>query len=283
MEKSDIRLTKTRKFLYSLTTSAFLVLSIAFFAPLEVYLGNIAEFTFSIQTIWWLLLLFSLLIVLIISFITMWLPDKLFRIVNSLIFAMGICCYIQTNFLNNQMSSLANDSVSYNKNTIIVNLIVWILIICLVMVLPIIMSKLKKTKYIDYLSSFVSCALVLMQAVAFVTLLLSSNIGNYKKAVYLSSEGEYELSSGSNTIVFIIDTCDDEKYTEPIWERHPDLFVNLKGFTYYPNATSTYSRTFPSVPYLLTKETFYFDEPYYQYIDKAYENSDYLKDLKVIA
>ena len=119
-----------------------------------------------------------------------------------------------------------------------------------------------------------------MQAVALMTTLLTTDITSYQRYQYLTNEGEFDLSSKNNVIVFILDTCDDKLYVDPLLEKSPEVFEDLKGFTYYPNATSTYSRTYPSVPYLLTKEMCYFNKPYYQFIDQIYEDSDYLTDLK---
>ncbi len=114
-----------------------------------------------------------------------------------------------------------------------------------------------------------------MQLTAFVSTVFTSDgmIGSgVQKSYYMSDIGEYEISSDKNTVMFIIDTCDG-RYLEQAISEYPDIFDGLDGFVYYPNATSTHSRTYPSMPYLLTGEICHFDKPYNEYVDEAYKKT----------
>ena len=62
--------------------------------------------------------------------------------------------------------------------------------------------------------------------------------------------------------------------------QYPDMFDSLDGFTYYQNSVSHHSRTYPSIPYLLTKQTCYFDVPYPDYIANAHQTSTFLEEIK---
>ena len=268
------------KILISSLINSFTVLTFIFFSPLEIYLGNISEFTFSIQQIWWILLVTGIIVIIVLDLIEIWLPEVLYVIILTLVFALGIGFYVQIVFLNGSMSSLTTDNVKFSTSVISNNVLIWSIVFLIIIIIASIMLGSHKKKTFLYFTSFIAGSLVVMQVVGLLSLLITSDIGSYRKLSYLTDEGEFELSNNKNTIVFILDTCDDEEFTEPILARHPELFNNLKGFTYYPNATSTYSRTFPSIPYLLTKKEYFFDIPYYQYIDSAYQDSEYLEDLQ---
>lgn len=58
------------------------------------------------------------------------------------------------------------------------------------------------------------------------------------------------------------------------------MFDGLDGFTYYPDFVTSYSRTYPSVPYLLTGKECKYDLPYTDFIQNAWDTSDYIKKLR---
>lgn len=271
---------RKQRFTFSLIVNSFTILSILFFAPLDLYLGNMVNFAFPFSSIWWVLLLVSSGLILIISSIETFLPDLLSFVSNLIIFILGMCCYIQSAFLNGNMTSLADGRIKYSSSIVDSNIIIWVLIAVLVLVGALLLRKFKKINIVKVGLEFICASLIVMQSVALISVLVSTDMNRYNRTEYFSNEKEFELSSNNNVIVFILDTCDDDLFVDPLLEKEPQIFDELKGFTYYPNATSTYSRTYPAVPYLLTKEMCYFDEPYYQYIDEAYENSEYLSDLK---
>ena len=140
----------------------------------------------------------------------------------------------------------------------------------------------KKEQLARSVVMFLALSLTVMQLTAFVSTVFTSDGmtgSGVQKNYYLSDIGEYEISDGKNTVMFIIDTCDG-RYLEQAISEYPDIFDGLDGFVYYPNATSTHSRTYPSVPYLLTGEICHFDKPYSEYVDEAYKNNSYIEDIK---
>lgn len=94
----------------------------------------------------------------------------------------------------------------------------------------------------------------------------------------MTSDGEFELASENNVIVFVLDTLDDDYLIETL-ERYPDMLDGLDGFTYYPDSISTHSRTYPSITYLLTGEICHFDIPYKEYINKSFADSNFLPQI----
>ncbi|MCM1263374.1 MAG: sulfatase-like hydrolase/transferase [Butyrivibrio sp.] len=58
-----------------------------------------------------------------------------------------------------------------------------------------------------------------------------------------------------------------------------NFLTPLDGFTYYPNATSVHSRTYPSIAYLLTGNMCYFDQKPQEYVNMAYKDSNFIPTL----
>jgi hypothetical protein len=89
----------------------------------------------------------------------------------------------------------------------------------------------------------------------------------------------FELSSERNVLVFIVDTFQSSLFAEllaaePRWR---DVFA---GFTYFPDATSAFPKTYASIPDLLTGEAFDNSRPYQQYLRESYLGPSAPKVLK---
>lgn len=270
--------TLKQKIAFSVAVNAFAVLSVLFFAPLEIYLGNINEFNFPFNHIWWLLLAGCVILVAVGTAVECLFPDKLFLASNAAVFALALCCYAQAMFLNGKMGTLTGENKVYGTGVIVTNLLIWFLILAAIAVLAVVLVKKKKHRIFTTALTFSSLALVAMQTVAFVSLLLSTDMSSFKKSDYLTSDGEFELASENNVIVFVLDTLDDDYLIETL-ERYPDMLDGLDGFTYYPDSISTHSRTYPSITYLLTGEICHFDIPYKEYINKSFADSNFLPQI----
>jgi len=125
---------------------------------------------------------------------------------------------------------------------------------------------------------YVAILLVVMQAAGFVSTLLTTNLSASELETLLMADGQFELSDKHNTVVFLLDTADAD-IVEKALAQYPELPELLSGFTYYPDATSAYSRTFPGVTYMLTGERYYFNEPTDVYVDRAFTKAPMLRDM----
>lgn len=266
------------KTFYSLPVCIFLLFTGLFFSPLEVYLANYNEFIFSLPQIWWILFLVSLIPAILLSLFFALLPKAWYFFFNFFSFAFGFCFWFQAMALNGKLSSFTGDSVVFSPSLMLSNLLIWISIICLICFLFSFFLKKTGSEKIMSVLSGTATAFIIIQSVGLIPAILSRPDDNTLKTSYFSSEGEFELSSGTNLIYFVLDTC-DEYFMSAALNEYPDLLDNFDGFTYFPNNTSLYSRSFPSIPYLLTGEKCYFNVPYVDYIENAYINSTFLKNL----
>ncbi len=96
---------------------------------------------------------------------------------------------------------------------------------------------------------------------------------------FLTKKGIDSVTKGKNIIIFIIDRFDVSFY-EDIIKKTPDYFDDLDGFTYFGDNISLYSRTWPAVPTMISGVDNDFSLTASEYFNKAYTQSDFLKDLQ---
>ncbi len=131
---------------------------------------------------------------------------------------------------------------------------------------------------------FVSSTLMLMQTIGLISVLVSGeekgNLTAVRAVDYFSQEGILEVAQEENVIVFILDTYDVDFLNEILTEQ-PDFLKPLRGFTYFPDMVSQYSRTFPSITYMLTGCEYFYDIPKDEYYQKAFEGNDFWTEMSL--
>lgn len=268
-----------QKALFALCVNAFTAFTLLFFPPMEVYLGNVMEFAFPPSVLWWMLLLEAAAMTVLVSAVEMLLPERLFAVVNLAGLSLGLCAYIQAAFLNSHMGTLTGTTDVYETGLIVGNLLLWGAVWVAVYLFFGWMAHVQKRRTAVSSLVFLSLALLAMQTTALVVQWMQTDTAAMQKGTYLTGTDEFVLSSEQNVVEFVVDSC-DVRYFEQTMERYPDMTDGLRGFTYYPNATSTHSRTYPSVTYMLTGRMCYFDRPMTQYVDEAWQNGTFVPDLK---
>ncbi len=265
---------KVADYLYMLCVMLFFLVTVFLLAPLEIVVGNSKDLCFGVEDFFLVNLFISLVVCLIGMLMAKILAPFLLDCIVVFVFVLSMGFYIQANFLNGAMKSLQGQMDSFSLKTIISNILIWIFIIAIVLV-PI---KLINYIYVRKAISLVAIFLFLVQIVAVIVVLLSNKTNIKDNDVYLTSEHMLELSGQNDVIVFILDTVDG-KVMDRLLEENPDFLKPLDGFTYYPNCTSVHSRTYPSVPYILTGEKCFFDKTPEEYVDVAYEESEFWNTL----
>lgn len=195
--------------------------------------------------------------------------------------ALTISGYIQGAFLNGHLFLMDGKQVDIEPSKIVINTIVWIV---LILAIVIIMSLKKIEKYAETIVKYASLFLIAIQLIGLVG--VAPKLINEKQEVktiydgnYLSDYGICEIGREENVIVFVLDTYDTE-FLGQVLETNPDFLEPLNGFTRYTDVISQFSRTFPSIPYMLTHRLYFFDYPQRDYADKAYEECDFWKIIK---
>ncbi len=265
------------RLLISLLVSLSFAYTLTVFGPFELYLPNMSYFTFSFLDMAPPMILVGVGVTAALTLILMLLRGKFFNYIASAVFSTTICAYVQGNFLNQNWGSLDGTPIQWENMalTMLGNFVIW----AVIFIIPYIVSYFKPKMWRQMLI-FLSALLIAMQSVAMVALLVRNDfIGSISNG-YLSKSTIYELSPKNNVIVFLLDRF-DEAYGEELFEnRYPEMKDNFTDFIYYDNAAGTYSRTFPSVTYLLTGVKCNYDMPVSRYFQKAWTEGTFLKDIK---
>ena len=240
-----------KQLLLNFFTSFLLGFMILIFGPAEIFFANITEFEFLYGEFAGYMAILFLVSVLLLTAVLTIMPEKIHRIVLSVIFGISLAGYLQIMFLNKNLDLLGVNPNGYQVQTFrwIGNMVIWLAVIAVVIALAILKKEIWK-KLVLYLASFLIC----IQVVALVSLLATAPQEAYKRlqgSDRLSGEDQYTVSANENIIVFVLDYF-SSLYLQQMLEVYPDGADCLHDFTYYSNADCTYYGTFPSLAHMLT-------------------------------
>lgn len=254
----------------SASVSLFLTYTLVLYAPIKLYIENkdILWFTFD-STLIVSLILFTVtfIIVTLIALI----PKRIIHVgVCCLLFALALGLFIQGHFLNIDYGSgvLDGSEIAWKDYTTIgaINSAVWAA--CLAMPFALFMVFRTGWRRVVLYSSL---ALTLVEVII-LSVIFGQNSNNLDKVTYeVTTDGIYELSEDNNTIVFILDSFDEE-YLSKIKKDFPDYKERLSGFTEYDNALSAGSGASVALPAMLTGEVYTKETGYQDYINSIWED-----------
>lgn len=251
------------------------LMTVVIYPAYETYLTNIDEFSFGIREIW-----FYEIILVMISYIAIYFFCKILGknedIFITMLFALSVSSYLQEMFMNGKLFLMDGNKGQWSTGLKIFNFLIWVSIFAVVFLI----YKKRKEKFKE-VCKFVSAILFLMQLVGGISLIFSTDITNNIVRTaddYFGSDGLYEVAEGKNVLVFVLDTYDID-YLNEVLEQEPDFLKTLNGFTYFPDTVSQYSRTFPSIPYMLTDEKYFYDVPYVEYCNSSFQKCKFWEQL----
>ncbi len=277
MSKKIIELSSRQKLWLSILAAVALPFAVLICGVGEIYLNNSAEFLFVLSDFWPLSIGLGIAIFAVLALVLRFLKGKAFHVVFSLLVWLALMSYVQGSFLNFGMNSLGADELAggVGIGLVILDLAIWLLT-GVGFVLAALLVRDKQT-----LGMLATVALVMVIAVQAVNLALAF-VGSEEKEkteTVLTTENMFEVSEGDNVIVFLLDRF-DIYYYQKLLEQEPDFFDGLDGFTFYDNNISLYSRTYPSVTYMLTGVENSFRNTREKYFESAYADSPFFRDLK---
>lgn len=276
MEKRKTSFIKSRAFLIiSALLSSFIFFA---YAPFELYLTNIDDMWFTLKDFWWMPVLFFIIAFFVIFAIGCFMQKRIRNIYSAAFFGGGLALYLQGNFLFIDMGQLNGGEIiwsDYTKN-FTVNILIWLLIIAVPIVLYLIFKN-KAIKIFTLLASF----LLLIQTVTLGTLFISKSDSLKKNVGYSVTDANLlDVSSDKNAVVFILDMF-DERYFKEIINLHPEVKDQYSDFTFFENATGSYSTTSYSVASLIIGAPIRNEgATFIDTINKNYEKTSMFNELK---
>lgn len=261
---------KKKRLLHQLVILNLLV-TVIIYPFTETLLINSSEFSFKASSAAGYAAAVVLLLYAVLLFLDIVLKQN--DIYAFVLFTLSVAAYIQQMFLNGRLFLMDGVKGRWSIVVKLLNIVVWFFIFAAVFVLR---YKLKEKIYPAV--KLIAAALIFMQLAGAASLIISSAGNNEIKSKinndYFCTDGMYEAASDENVMIFVLDTYDID-YMNEVLEREPDFLSPLQGFTYFPDTVSQFSRTFPSIPYMLTNELYFYEKPYVEYCDEAYRRCDF--------
>jgi hypothetical protein len=257
--------------------SLFFVETAMIFVPSSLFLGNIDEFRIDYIQLFPYIFFPAVILAVILILILTFLPSRASKWACNLIFGITMGIYIQTNFLNKNLLEL-NGNLVINWNYLGISSIMSTLIWLLCIAIPIVLDKKKGLRW-ETIRSYICSFFFLVQAVTLIILCLMTMHSVTNDSV-VTKNGEFELASDKNVIVFIVDTLDSKWAKEYIVENEK-WNKTFSDFVFFDNVVSGGAPTILGMPALLTGMTW--DDPYNvsldEYYNNAYSNSSLFSDL----
>ena len=276
-EKSKKKYGFVERILLLLPPTIFLIFTFAIYMPSSLFISNIDDFALDYIKIVPLIALVSVAVLVIIYIIGLIIPIKrLFYSYVLLVFSLALGFYIQGNFLNPAFNSLNGKEIAWSEYKIngIISIIAWIL----VFVVPQVFYAIKEN-IMSLIVKWGSLFVTAMQLVSLVVLLLTTHkVVSNDFAV--TKNGEFELSSKNNTIMFVVDTL-DASWFEDMLLPNEEYKKSLKDFTYFDDAVAGGAPTVLGIPTLLTgKIDMDASRDTSEYYKDAYESSSLFADMQ---
>ncbi len=265
--------------LLAFATSVFVAMTLLVMAPFEIVAGATGDLQFGLVDVWWIMVLFAVAVSAIMTLVLVVIPKRLFTIALSIVFAFGLCCYIQAMFLNANLPQADGRPIDWwgeHAPAMMISSIVWIAVLVFAIV-----AAVKKDGLCRVVTCIASVALIVVQCVGVVSLFSNEDIwSNEGKApVAITETGLFEVSDKGNVIVIILDYY-DTMTLERVAAENAGMLDEMEGFTWYQNSAGVMIPTGFALPYLMTGETPEKGQVVDDYMVSRWTNGTFLKELK---
>jgi hypothetical protein len=268
-----------RRFVLSLLAVGFAGFTLGIVAPFEIVAGGAGSLTFSLTDVAPIMAVFVAVAVLVLALALSCVRGKAFTVLLSLVFAVGLCCYVQAMFMNSGLPSANGSTVDFwgeHATMMVISAVVWV---ALIIAVPVV-SNLRRSRA-QAVIGLACAALIVVQGVGVASLFMNGGDNESDGGLgplYVTAEGLYEVSSNNNVIVFILD-CFDTTVMNQILAEDSSVSQGLEDFTYYDNQSGTMIPTKYAVPNLLTGSVPQRGQSFADYEASRYRNGAFLQDI----
>ena len=278
-KKSALTLTWPKRFAFALVMTVFMAF-IVFVAPaLELFGANTDSLVFSLQSVWWIPVLFCSIAAVVLALAISLLQGRPFYAVLMALFVVTIAAYVQSLFLNQGMMPADGGFIGwtepYFRGKMIVSGIIWVVILAV----PIPLSLKRHHTWLKATTA-VACVVMVMQLVGVASVAVDSS----KTALdstnqpYVTQGSLLTVSERNNVIVFVLDTF-DTSILEELLAEDPDFLDDFEDFVYYPDSVGTMIPTTNAIPNLLTGMKPKPGEDIAEYRRTKYEKGTFISDI----
>ena len=279
MDKTERKQMLKKRIPITILTAIIIPVMLCVCIPLEIYLNNAQEFIFSIGDFLPINLIYCLVLFAIIFFSIFFLPERAYRIVSSIIIALGLLFFVQGVYLNKNMNSLAGDFLAEESISVwskIGNIAIWLIVIAIAVVLSILKDK---KGYISLVGVILSIVVIITQAISPLSLAISKPQGEKEFDLSaLTNKNLTNIADSNNVFYFCIDKYDG-RYADYVLANEPEIFSELQGFTMFTDHVSRYSHTYPAVANMLTRNEYDANKSREQFLTEVYATDDTISVL----
>ena len=230
------------------------------FAPGVVYFVKENEYWFSINDLIPYLILFAVAIFVLITILSLVLPQRISVAFRAGIYACSFLIWLQM-IISDQISEIPN-------------MMLWAAVIILFIVLTFCL----KDEFRRIVKTTASVLLVL-QVVTVGYLVFQNRQGQPEEIRFLSQKDEMVVSSSENTLVFVPEAFDGYLMDHLINKYPDEVYEIFQDFTFYPDTVAGVSGRKYSIPYLLIGDTNKRKESYTEYIVRGEGASCLIQEL----
>lgn len=276
MEKKFFKI--SHRLILGAVVSLLFSASLLLFGPLNLYINESDNLWFSFSSIILPVIIITLICFIIVTLITSLPKENIHKLLCCLVFGVGLALYLQGNFFN----------ISYGSGTIDGSQIAWKdyttygAIDCAMwaacIALPFAIVMVFKSRWRAILIT-ASVALIAIQTFTLTTNILSNKDDLNKANCEVTTEGIYDLSKKDNTIIFVLDSL-DQQYFEKMVKEDKSQIKELTGFTEYTNTLAGGAKLIEAFPAMISGEAFKKETKYVNYIDDIWSNKNVFYQLK---
>ena len=253
------------------------------FAPLEAYFSNAAEFWFRLPHLLPIVLTVFAVVFVVLSAAGLLLGrTKAGACLYSFFLLLAVYFYIQGNFIPRDYGVFNGTEINWDEHSLYGALSIALAVLCMGLWIACnFVLRLKKSLLLK-IGRTVSLFLLGIQALTLGTLFVQNNViqRNGSPDLVVTTDKMFEFSDKNNILFVLLDTF-DASVMNSILEGDEAGFVKdtLRDFTYYPDTVGMYPTTKGALPHILTGVAYENEQPYKDYVRKAYINNPLYNEL----
>ncbi len=242
-----------------------LVFQVIISMPITIWLHN--QFNFNIALldavgIMGFIFLASTVLLLLFAFI---IPEKIRGFLLPIFLLVSVLVYIQQNILVWDYGVIDGNQVDFSANSALglIDAGLWISGLAATILLR---------KQIVCHARNILTFMVVLTLLATIVPVVTHDFSSDKTSASLTEADKFAYSAKKNIFLFIFDAYQSDLFWDII-DHNMELKAEFDGFTFYPNATAVFAKTYPTIPLLLTGRKYQKQQPFKEFIRTAYDDS----------
>lgn len=273
---------------YKRIIPAFLVATFAtatllLVAPYEIVAANSSSLLFGLDDVWVPIAIAFGVVDFIFIVALLLFRGKAFKIACGVVFAFGLCCYLQALLLNGALPAANGVPVDWSQYTTItvVSAALWIVVFAVVIVFCV-----KSSWKLQRALPFIAAAMIFIQGVGVASLFIDDpTLSAEERAqskpqdeLVVTDDGLFDLEPANNVVVFVLDTVDTD-HVNKLLKNNPEYFTEMTDFTYFNDVTGSMIPTRYGAGFLYTGQMPHKDEDFLTYWNERFSRSTFIEDI----